>query len=131
MALKRPKQSKAVAPYKAKEMLDLAPLSKKTADKFRDAMRQAGSKARYTGSPYHRSSSKEGPVAQRVGLTSRCPQVGRIWRPRGCFVSRSRKGEFRRSGNRASRDTFGTWTVTSYMRQGLQIAEMASIMAIR
>src|SRR6266700_3671950 len=40
MALKRPKQSKAVAPFKAKEMLDLAPLSKKTADKFRDAMRQ-------------------------------------------------------------------------------------------
>lgn len=73
MALKRPKQSKAVAPYKAKEMLDLTTLSKETADKFREAMRQASGKARYTGSPYHRSSSKEGPVAQRVGLASRCP----------------------------------------------------------
>lgn len=73
MALKRPKQDKAVAPYKAKEMLDLTSLSEAAADKFRQAMREAGSKARYTGSPYHRSSTKEGPVAQRVGLSSRCP----------------------------------------------------------
>ena len=29
MALKRPKQSKTVAPYQAKEMLDLTPLSRR------------------------------------------------------------------------------------------------------
>jgi hypothetical protein len=73
MALKRPKQSKVVAPYKAREMLDLTTLSEATADKFRRAMMEASSRARYTGSPYHRSSAREGPMAQRVGLTSRCP----------------------------------------------------------
>jgi hypothetical protein len=73
MALKRPKQGETIAAYQPKEMLDLSPLSKKAADRFKEAMRQAGSKARYTGSPYHRSSTKEGPVAHRVGLTSRCP----------------------------------------------------------
>jgi hypothetical protein len=73
MALKRPRQGNAVAPYKAKEMLDLTALTRKTADKFREAIKVASGKARYTGSPYHRSSTKEGPIAQRVGLTSRCP----------------------------------------------------------
>ena len=73
MVLKRPRQDKTVAPYKAKEMLDLTILSRTAADKFIEAMREAATKARYTGSPYHRSATKEGPVAQRVGLTSRCP----------------------------------------------------------
>jgi hypothetical protein len=37
-------------------------------------MQLAAAKVRYTGSPYHRSSgSTSGPIAQRVGLTSRCP----------------------------------------------------------
>jgi hypothetical protein len=73
MALRRPKQGKAVAPYKPKEMLDLAELSDSATGRFREAMRQAASNVRYTGSPYHRSSGKEGPVAQRIGLVSRCP----------------------------------------------------------
>jgi hypothetical protein len=36
-------------------------------------MQIAGAKVRYTGSPYHRSNPKEGPIAQRAGLTSKCP----------------------------------------------------------
>ncbi len=73
MVLKRPKQTTAVGPYKPKTMLDLSGLTKKTADHFREAIRVASGKVRYTGSPYHRSSTKEGPIAQRVGLTSRGP----------------------------------------------------------
>jgi hypothetical protein len=73
MALKRPKQGKAVAPFKPREMLDLTELSASAAEKFREAMQQVAGKVRYTGSPYHRSSAKEGPVAQRIGVASRCP----------------------------------------------------------
>jgi hypothetical protein len=57
MALKRPKQGKAVAPFKPREMLDLTELSASAAEKFREAMQQVAGKVRYTGSPYHRSSA--------------------------------------------------------------------------
>jgi hypothetical protein len=66
MVLKRPKQDKAVALYKAKEMLDLMVLSQIVAEKFMEAMREAASKARYTGSPYHRSPQRRG--LSRSGL---------------------------------------------------------------
>jgi hypothetical protein len=59
---------------KAKEMLVLSGLSPVTCKKFVEAMRLAALKVRYTGSSYHRSTgSKAGPIARRVGLTSKCP----------------------------------------------------------
>jgi hypothetical protein len=74
MALKKPRQGQSLSAFKVKEMLVLSSLSLKAAAKFEKAMQIAASKARYTGSPYHRSpGSKAGMVAQRVGLTSRCP----------------------------------------------------------
>jgi hypothetical protein len=74
MALKRPRQIQERGGFKAKEMLVLSDLSTPTAEKFIAAMQAAAVKVRYTGSPYHRSpGSKEGPIAQRIGLTSRCP----------------------------------------------------------
>ena len=54
-------------------MLDLSELTESTVKQFREATRIASSEARYTGSAYHRSSPREGPIAQRIGLTSRCP----------------------------------------------------------
>ena len=55
-------------------MLLLSALSMAAAGKFTEAMQHAASKVRYTGSPYHRSpGSKAGPIAARVGLTSKCP----------------------------------------------------------
>jgi hypothetical protein len=74
MVIKRPRQGQRPASFKAKEMLVLSGLSSKAAAKFVNAIQLAAGKARYVGSPYHRSpGSKAGPVAQRVGLTSRCP----------------------------------------------------------
>jgi hypothetical protein len=75
MALKRPKHGPPPATLRAKELLILQDLSPDTAAKFVAAMREAAGKVRYTGSPYHRApGSKEGPVAHRAGLASRCPQ---------------------------------------------------------
>jgi hypothetical protein len=55
-------------------MLILADLSRETADLFVKAMQLAAAKVRYTGSPYHRShGSTAGPIAERTGLSSRCP----------------------------------------------------------
>jgi hypothetical protein len=74
MKYKKPKQDQSKADYKQKVMLLLTNLSAPTAEKFAAAMREAAGKVRYTGSPYHRSpGSKAGPVAQRAGLSSRCP----------------------------------------------------------
>jgi hypothetical protein len=74
MALKRPKQQTKFGTLKAREMLILQDLSAAAAKKFRDALRTIVTVARYTGSPYHRSpGSKAGPIAQRAGLSSRCP----------------------------------------------------------
>jgi hypothetical protein len=74
MVLKRPRQGQSLAAFKTKEMLLLSALSPEAAAKFIAAMRLAAVHARYTGSPYHRApGSKEGPIARRVGLTSRCP----------------------------------------------------------
>ena len=72
--LKRPRQKQSLAAVKPKEMLILSSLSARAAKKFVGAMRVAAAKVRYTGSPYHRSpGSKAGPIAQRTGLSSRCP----------------------------------------------------------
>jgi hypothetical protein len=74
MAFKRPRQVQEHGAFKAKEMLVLSDLTAPTAEKFLAAMRAAAVNVRYTGSPYHRSpGSKGGPIAQRVGLTSKCP----------------------------------------------------------
>jgi hypothetical protein len=74
MPPKRPKQGQSRAAFSAKDMLTLADLSPRAAEKFVRAMQTAAAKVRYTGSPYHRSSgSKSGPIAQRTGLTSKCP----------------------------------------------------------
>src|SRR6266851_5577950 len=74
MVLKRPKPEKAFGPSKARELLLLQGLSKDTSAKFVSALQAAIDKVRYTGSAYHRApGSKAGPVAQRAGLTSRCP----------------------------------------------------------
>jgi hypothetical protein len=74
MVLKKPQQGQSLQPLKTKEMLVLSALSHATAERFIAAMRVAAAKVRYTGSPYHRSpGSKGGPIAGRVGLTSRCP----------------------------------------------------------
>ena len=55
-------------------MLVLTNLSGPTAEKFAAAIKEAAGNVRYTGSPYHRSpGSKSGPIAQRAGLSSRCP----------------------------------------------------------
>ena len=72
--LKKPRQGQSLAPFKVKEMLMLSSLSASAAKQFEKAMKTAAAKVRYTGSPYHRSpGSKSGSIAQRVGLTSRCP----------------------------------------------------------
>lgn len=74
MVLRRPKQGKDVGPTKAKEMLVLQDLSRKTASIFEAKLKQIITIVRYTGSPYHRSpGSKAGPSVKRAGLTSRCP----------------------------------------------------------
>jgi hypothetical protein len=74
MALKKPRQGQLLSAFKVKEVLVLSSLTPKAVTEFENAIRMAASKARYTGSPYHRSpGSKAGIVAQRVGLTSRCP----------------------------------------------------------
>lgn len=74
MALKRPRQIQERGAFKAKEMLVLSDLTTPTAEKFIAAMRAAAVNVRYTGSPYHRSHGSKGlPIAQRVGLTSKCP----------------------------------------------------------
>lgn len=74
MVLKRPKQKGTFGPLKAREMIVLQDLSKDAAAKVVEALRTIVTRARYTGSPYHRSpGSKAGPVAKRAGLSSRCP----------------------------------------------------------
>lgn len=74
MALKKPKQGRAIAAFKVKEMLNLETLPAKVAEQFVTAMKMAAGKVRYTGSPYHRSpGSKAGPVAIRIGYASKCP----------------------------------------------------------
>jgi hypothetical protein len=74
MVLRRPRQDQSPTSFKVKEMLVLSALSPQAAEKFVAAMQLAATKVRYTGSPYHRSpGSKAGPIAHRVGLTSRCP----------------------------------------------------------
>jgi hypothetical protein len=74
MALKRPRQQQQRSAFKIKEMLVLSAFSLKAQRLYEAAMRAAATKARYTGSPYHRAfNSKAGPAAARAGLTSRCP----------------------------------------------------------
>jgi hypothetical protein len=74
MGLKKPRQGQSLAGFKSKEMLDLTSLSAGAAAQFVKHIKLAASKVRYTGSPYHRSpGSKAGPIAQRIGLASRCP----------------------------------------------------------
>jgi hypothetical protein len=76
MALKRPRQEQQRSAFKIKEMLVLAAFSPDAQQKYETAMREAATKVRYTGSPYHRAfNSKNAPVASRAGLTSRCPPV--------------------------------------------------------
>lgn len=68
MVLRRPKQGKDVGPTKAKEMLVLQDLSRKTASIFEAKLKQIITIVRYTGSPYHRSpGSKAGPSVKRAG----------------------------------------------------------------
>jgi hypothetical protein len=74
MVLKRPKQEKVFGPSRAKELLILQDLSPQTAKRFEAALKLIITKARYTGSPYHRSpGSKAGTIVKRGGLSSRCP----------------------------------------------------------
>jgi hypothetical protein len=74
MALKKPRQEQPRSTFKIKEMLVLSGFSLEAQQKFEAAKREAATKARYTGSAYHRAfASKAGPVASRAGLTSRCP----------------------------------------------------------
>ena len=132
MVLRRPRRDQSLRDYKAKEMLVLSSLSAEVASKFHNAIQKAATEVRYTGSDYHRSpGSKEGPIAYRAGLTSRCPphwtnlEATRVLRLaiREARVSMVWEGGYPRY----------VWhlMVTFYMRQGLRIAETANIMAIR
>jgi hypothetical protein len=71
---RKPKQGQSLSVFKVKEILVLADLSAETASAFTAAMKVAATNAKYTGSPYHRpAGSKQGEVAYRIGLSSRCP----------------------------------------------------------
>jgi hypothetical protein len=128
MVLKRPKQEKTLGPSKAKELLILQDLSPQTARKFEAGLKAIITKARYTGSPYHRSpGSKAGAVAKRAGLSSRCPPT---W-TNATATEALRLAISEARVVQASLDMCGTLMATFYMRRDLRTERTANITDIR